>query len=418
MHVFTIYILLSIFSGFLSLFYLLIGFLSKPKNNFDKKSMYSIKDLTIIVPVYKEPTSRIKKILNRYKEKVKLIFSIDERDPNLRQIVKILKDENVSYVISKKGKKTAIKTALSKISTPLVGLLDADSMVSLKSLNKLISKIDDSVGGIAPRVKVYKVKKPAFYYFKFFVLLSDFSNRFAPQDKAPILFGNFSIYKSNLLRKFFKKRIKYEIGDDKEIPDFILSLKKKVIIDYGSEVYTYPPKNWKKFYRILVRWNRAGYIFAIKRLFNGLAFYRGYRYTFNAIFIVMFPILSIILTILGAYINFNSIIMHGLILAHSLNLRIVTFQMFGRAELRLSKVIIHITGIRFDQARFISKLVILLTRISSILYIVLLLNITLAIKEIKRIKEFLYALIALPILSAATLYSLFTLYNVNSWESK
>jgi cellulose synthase/poly-beta-1,6-N-acetylglucosamine synthase-like glycosyltransferase len=416
MHLYSVYVALSLLASIISILYFLIGFPSNQKANIKKVNKYDIEDLTLIVPAYKEPMRSIRDIVRRYKGKVKIIFALSRNDPQLKAISRYLYSAGVKFIISGKGKKRAIKRALKEVNTPLVGLLDADSRISIQAIRLLLSKIDDSIGGIAPSVRPYKSKRPAFYYYKFYSLLADFNNRFAPADKAPILYGNFAIYKTELIKKFFRQQISHAIGDDKELPDFVLKRNKKAVIDRSVYVYTYAPNNWKQFYKMLLRWSRANFIISFERILNGLAMKRGLRYVFNVLFAILFPVITLILTITSFYINTHRIIF---LLSHAVSFKVYFTRSFTKTQLTITRIILHIDPqLEIHTAKLLGKILFWFSKLSSLLYVFLVINVLFAIREIKRVKEALYALAAIPIMTGAALHALFTLWKVNSWESK
>lgn len=271
-------------TDFLFMLYITILIINNIRNRgikLERSNEYSLKDITIIVPIKNEKRENVEQILNTLGKKVKLIFVGESAFP-IKGLVKV-----------KAGKKEKMIIGANIVNTPLVGFLDSDSIVSISSIKRAITYFSRGVGGVSGVVLPKKSNKPSYYYSKLYYKLSDFINRgVAPIHKAPILNGNFAVYRTNLVREALKSISNRNIGDDKELPNYLIKHGYKAVYARDISIYTDTPDNWRRFLWQVIRWNQAALMNYIDSIKGKIIHKRGISF-------VSAVIISLALMILG-----------------------------------------------------------------------------------------------------------------------
>ncbi|MEM3828776.1 MAG: glycosyltransferase [Conexivisphaerales archaeon] len=219
-------------------------------------------DLTIIIPVKGEKKSNLERIKRTYSGKIKFVF--------------VGRCRVKPYIYDSGTKKESLKRGLSTVRTPLVGFLDSDSIVSIEDVKRAISYFSDQVGGVSGRVFHFKSSKPSFFYSSFYYRLSEAINYGSSlMNKAPILNGNFAIYRTELAKEAFEHMPKGRLGDDRQLPNYIISKGYHAILAKDVSIYTDVPANWKRFLNQIVRWNKSSIYNSFSLIRTGNVLDRG-----------------------------------------------------------------------------------------------------------------------------------------------
>ena len=244
-----IIIYVSVFIGFFTLTFYLLGFISR------KREIPKLKELpqvSIIIPAYNEEETLEKTVesavaLNYPKNKFEILIVDDGSRDRTLEIAKTLakKYENVRAFTKKNGgKASAMNLGIKKSRGEIVISFDADSMVVKEALIKMVPYFaDPKVMCVTPALKVWKPKGilqrvQAIEYDLGIFLRKAFSNI----NTVHVTPGPFSAYR----KEFFEQYGGYEVGnitEDMEIAMRIQSLNKEYRIENCIEavVYTVAP---------------------------------------------------------------------------------------------------------------------------------------------------------------------------------
>ncbi|MCW1292523.1 MAG: glycosyltransferase [Candidatus Rehaiarchaeum fermentans] len=319
MHPFWLIYFLSNRTSFLvSLFfliYIVILIINNLRNNFIKiehSSKYDLKDLTLIIPVRNEKKENLERIKKTYNNKIKFYFVGDAR-------VK-------PYIYNIGSKKENLKKGLELVDTELVGFLDSDSIVSIEDIKKAISYFSEKVGGVSGRIFPIKSKKPSYFYSNFYYRLSDFINYGSSLlNKSQILNGNFAIYRTDIVKKAFDEISSRNIGDDKELPNYLISSGYDAVLAKDVKIYTDIPTNWKKFLKQVVRWNKSYILNNFSLISSGKDRERGILFSL----VIGISLTLLFLTPFSIFLSLVkfSLIFSHLILSHGLDGKFILFLM-------------------------------------------------------------------------------------------
>lgn len=277
------------------------------KKDSHNSSKFSLSDVTAIIPVYKEDHNIFEKVIESVASLG--IDFIVVGDGSLEPYKTITENHHGKFIhiSERKGKRYAIAEGIKYVNSPLVMLLDSDTIISKDSLIKLVSSFDDSVGGVSPNIRVFegdRAKSYATYYAEFFERLSEIINRAVSYfGNSIILSGQCVIYKTNLIKpyvmskEFLEPRLfgkKIVISDDRDLTDYIIKRGYRALKVYDVFVYTKPPKNIKIFTKQVVRWTRANYLTFLREIIDGSVSKRGTLYVFNSIYTNLLPVFALL----------------------------------------------------------------------------------------------------------------------------
>lgn len=218
---------------------------------------------TIIVPCWNEESTVSKTIhslldLEYPKDKLKIIIVDDGSTDNTWDVIQKFKGNPQIEVYSKPngGKYTALNFGLSKVTSDLVGCLDADSYVHKDALKTIVAYFQDKeVMAVAPSVKLWQPKgvlqllQRVEYGFGIFT-----RKMFHYMNAVYITPGPFSIFRTEV----FQKIGGYAHAHNTEDIEICLRMQKnhfKIVHAHSAEVYTVAPNTLPKLLKQRVRWS-------------------------------------------------------------------------------------------------------------------------------------------------------------------
>lgn len=219
--------------------------------------------VTIIVPCWNEEktvSATVHSLLNLDypKDKLKIIIVDDGSTDNTWQVIQKFKNKKQIEIYHKEngGKHTALNFALERITSDLVGCLDADSFVDKDALRNTIVYFEDKeIMAVTPSVKIWKPKniiemiQKVEYAWGIFVrkMLSYIGAMYVTP-------GPFSIFR----REVFEKLGGYRHAHSTEDMEMAMRLQAnhyKMVNSHNSMVYTVAPDALRKLYRQRTRWS-------------------------------------------------------------------------------------------------------------------------------------------------------------------
>ena len=221
--------------------------------------------VTIIVPCWNEEKTVSKTIysllsLDYPKNKLKIMIVDDgSTDRTWDNIQKFRNNPQIEMHHKENGGKyTALNFGLSKLTTELVGCLDADSFVHKDALKNIVTYFQNKeIMTVTPSVKLWQPKGPLQLLQKVEYGFGIFTRKmFHYMQAVYITPGPFSIFR----KEVFDKLGGYEHAHNTEDIEIALRMQKngyKIAHAHNAFVYTVPPNNLRKLLKQRVRWSHG-----------------------------------------------------------------------------------------------------------------------------------------------------------------
>ncbi|MBA3732923.1 glycosyltransferase family 2 protein [Patescibacteria group bacterium] len=235
----------------------------KAEENMVSEGIIDYPSVTIIVPCWNEEYTVSKTIfslldLNYPKDKLKITIIDDGSTDNTWQKIQEFKNHPQIDIHTKVngGKHTALNYGISKLTTDLVGCLDADSYVDKEALMQIVPYFKDKeTMAVAPSVKLWEPKGPLQLLQKVEYGIGIFTRKmFHYMQAVYITPGPFSIFR----REVFEKLGGYEHAHNTEDIEIALRMQKngyKIVHAHNAVVYTVAPSTMKKLLKQRIRWS-------------------------------------------------------------------------------------------------------------------------------------------------------------------
>lgn len=268
--------------------------------------------VTIIVPCWNEEKTVGKTIhsllnLDYPKDKLKIMIVDDGSKDNTWEVVQKFRNNPQIELHTKEngGKYTALNYGLSKLTTDLVGCLDADSYVHKDTLKKIVYYFQDKeTMAVAPSIKLWEPKSILQLLQKIEYGFGIFTRKmFQYMNAIYITPGPFSIFRKEVFENLGPYRHAHNT-EDIEIALRMQENNYKIVHAHNAFVYTVPPNTVRKLLKQRVRWSH-GFIQNAK----------DYRYMFFkkkygnvGMFILPMAVISIISVIFISSVSIFSIL--------------------------------------------------------------------------------------------------------------
>ncbi len=251
------------FEVFLLITYFESRLFIKKENDRIAKGVSSYPSVTIIVPCWNEESTVSKTVysllaLDYPKDKLKIMVVDDGSTDGTWQAVQEFSDNPQIQLHTKEngGKFTALNYGLSKLTTDLVGCLDADSYVEKDALKKIVTYFQDAeTMAVAPSIKLWEPKTVLQLLQKVEYGFGIFTRKmFHYMHAIYITPGPFSIFR----REVFDKLGPYKHAHQCEDIEIALRMQKngyKIAHAHTAYVYTVPPKTLPKLLKQRIRWS-------------------------------------------------------------------------------------------------------------------------------------------------------------------
>ncbi len=219
--------------------------------------------VTIIVPCWNEEKTVSKTInsilnLDYPKDKLKIMVVDDGSIDSTWEVVQKFRNNKQVELYTKEngGKHSALNFGISKLTTDLVGCLDADSYVHKDTMNKIAVYFEDrKTMAVAPSIKLWNPTNPLQLLQKVEYGFGIFTRKvFQYLNAIYITPGPFSIFR----KEVFENLGGYRNAHNTEDIELALRMQKngyKIAHAHNAYVYTVPPRNIKTLLKQRVRWS-------------------------------------------------------------------------------------------------------------------------------------------------------------------
>ncbi|KND50208.1 MAG: biofilm PGA synthesis N-glycosyltransferase PgaC [Parcubacteria bacterium C7867-003] len=250
------------------IFILITYFENRKEIKAEKRAQANVKlkkypSVTIIVPCWNEQNTVSKTIhsllnLDYPKDKLKIMVVDDGSTDRTWSVVQKFAGNSQIELYTKEngGKFTALNYGISKLTTDLVGCLDADSYVHKDSMKKIALYFEDKeTMAVAPSIKLWQPRNVLQLLQKVEYGFGIFTRKmYHYMNAIYITPGPFSIFR----REVFEKLGGYEHAHNTEDIQIALRMQKngfKIAHAHDAVVYTVPPETIKKLLKQRVRWS-------------------------------------------------------------------------------------------------------------------------------------------------------------------
>jgi len=283
------------------IYYLINSYLSlNYKDDHTNGNKSSAKDVTIVVPVYKENVSTFNKCINAIaKQGCKFIVVGDSSNEPYRSIVE--KNKGIFIWNEKRGgQRKAIATGMRLVDTAYVMIMDSDTVIPAHAVKSMLSKFGRDVGGVGTSISITPNGKWVSYSAEFFQRAKEIvSKAMAHSGTVFVISGRCGMFRTGLVKPFLISKEfsgskifgrKNIIAEDQHLTSHVIKSGYRAVIDYETKVFTDSQENFRLFFYQLVRWAKGGYLFFFKELSDGSYAKKGALYSFETFYIYLLPI--------------------------------------------------------------------------------------------------------------------------------
>ncbi|MEM0304331.1 MAG: glycosyltransferase [Saccharolobus sp.] len=449
-----LYLLISILVSISTILYITftlpLAFTYKPKTT---QSSVNKKDITVLIPVYKEDKKIFRDVINSVKKQgLKIIVVGDGCEEPYKKIT-----ESSGGLFIKlprnMGKRRAIREGFKYVKTPYVLLLDSDTILPENAVEILASKLNDQIVAVSPEVSVIRGKsKVAYSVAEMMQRLREISYRALARFGSIVsLNGQCILAKSEVIRPLIESeefdsvrlwKFRTILGDDRQITNYIYQKGFKAMVVRDVVVKTKAPDNLNGLLKQLIRWYRSNNFFLIKELTDGTLFKKGFFYMFTILYWYTLPLLT-----LANYSLYTEIILRNIVTHWNIFVRIITKDPVRFIEYMIVRKIDNVLninllpkdhkfdkivtpihhiiphklylfpngqmGIGIDFFHYFYIFHNLIGEVSSIASIIMILSILVYTR--KSVREFVSGLLAFPLMFVADVFALLTIWKQNKW---
>lgn len=264
----------------------------------NKNTLKKYPSVTIMVPCWNEEKTLSKTIhsllnLDYPKDKLKIMIIDDGSTDKTLQVAKKFESKKQVEIYHKEngGKHTALNFGLTKVTSDLVGCLDADSYVDKDALKNIVRYFDDKeTMAVTPSVKVWQPKTIIQMIqkveYSWGILIRKMFSYLGALYVTP---GPFSIFRKEVFTNLGGYRHAY-LTEDMEMAVRMQSNHYKIANAHDAVVLTVAPDSLKKLYKQRLRWTYG----FIKNVFDYRHLFFKTEYGNLGIFILPMASLSIL----------------------------------------------------------------------------------------------------------------------------
>ncbi len=227
-----------------------------------KRGVKKYPTVTIMVPCWNEELTISKTIhsllnLDYPKNKLKIIIIDDGSTDNTWEIIQKFKNKEQIEIYHKEngGKYTALNFGLTKVTSELVGCLDADSYVDKDALKNIVTYFQDKkTMAVIPSIKIWQPKTIVQLIQKVEYIWNIFIKKILSYIGAIyVAHGAFSIFRKEVFENLGGYRFAHQT-EDMEMALRMQSNHYKIVISHDAYVYTVAPSTVRKLYKQRLRW--------------------------------------------------------------------------------------------------------------------------------------------------------------------
>lgn len=265
---YSIFLYFSLFTSLFFEVFLLITYLEvreeiKREDIMTARVPKSYPSVTVVVPCFNEEktvAATVKSLLHLDypRSKLSLILVDDGSNDGTWRSLQKFKNHPQVRILRKEngGKHTAVNLALEKVTTELVGCLDADSFVTTNALKKIVPYFDDTtVMAVTPSIKIHEPQNMLQHIQKTEYSWSIFLRRMLSSLGALYVTpGPFSIFRTRVFHELggYKKA---HMTEDMEMAMRMQKNHYKIVNSHGAHVYTVAPHRLAALVKQRVRWS-------------------------------------------------------------------------------------------------------------------------------------------------------------------
>ena len=284
--------------------------------------------VTIIVPCWNEEKTVSATVnsllhLNYPKDKLKIMIVDDGSTDNTWNVIQKFKNKKQVEMYHKEngGKHTALNFGLEKLTTDLVGCLDADSFVDKDALKHTVVYFEDKeTMVVTPSIKIWKPKNVIELIQKVEYAWGIFVRKMLSYMGAMYVTpGPFSIFRREVFEKLGGYRHAY-LTEDMEMAMRLQANHYKIANSHNTLVYTVAPDALRKLYKQRLRWtygfikNAIDYKYLFfKKEYGNLGIFvlpMASISIFSAIYILSMSVFSFLRSIFHELIKINTVGLH------------------------------------------------------------------------------------------------------------
>lgn len=364
--------------------------------------------VTIVIPVHREDPSLFRRCLAAAARQgaARVVVVGDGCDHPYRELAR---EAGATFrrLSSRGGKKRALALGLEEVETPYVLFLDSDTILPPGGVMELLAEFQPGVGGVGANLRVSLDGRFSAYCAEFVerareVVLRAMSSR----GSVMLLDGACAMYPTDLIRPFVRSSAFLDLtiwgrptplGDDWLLTGHVLRQGLRVKKAYGVSAWTRAPPTLGGFVKQNVRWARSGWIRFGRDLRDGTLRRAGSFFAFEMVATYLLPLVS--LTAFAARIPF----LHR------------PQDWFASP---LSPFLAGALGLRSWPAHAPWALVLrgVVQGVELLAVAGFVLTVVRNLRE-EKWKVALGGLVATPVLFAATIYGLFTVWRVPDWRN-
>ncbi|CAC12002.1 membrane bound polysaccharide synthase related protein [Thermoplasma acidophilum] len=401
--------------GLISSFYYIVNSYNsmkyRRKHNDKSGDDFTAKDVTIVMPVYKEDPIVFEESVASASQQGSQVYVLgDDCDEPYKSIAE---KHGCAFirVSPHRGKRGILSYSMKIVKTPLVMFLDSDTVLDHGAVEDMIKYLEEDVGGVGTNISIFRNGHPVSYTSEFVERVREvIFKSMSRKSSVMVLDGRCALYRTNLVMPFLTSREfqdntvmgkKSVLGDDRQLTSYIIRSGYRAVKDYDVYARTYQYSSFKKFFKQQIRWGRVGWTYFFKDIASGSARKAGPLYTFNLIYMYLLPIFTAVIGIMT--------LIYVLPHIHILFYGVIPSM---RADPYLIHRIVrdHRVPLLFVARSFVD----FLTSASAVIFGV---SISTTMKG-EKAKVFAYGSIGLLMMFVSTIYALFTFYKQDRWLTR
>ncbi len=366
----------------------------------------------MIIPVYKEDENIFRSVISSVsKQNSEFIVFGDSCEEPYKSITREYGGKFV-HMVKHAGKRGIMSVAINYVETPLVMFVDSDTILPEGSESDMLLYFSEKVGGVGSNISIYNNGRGVSQSSEFVERVREVLFRaLSKSGSVMVLDGRCVIYRTDVVRpfltseEFIENRVfgkKSILGDDRQITSYIIRSGYKAVKDYDVKVTSFQYNSYKKFFRQQIRWARVGWTYFFIDLRRGTARKAGSLYTFDLIYTYLLPVMTIafsILTLITLLPHLSFIVTNVILGSHTLLPAVHRYA--GRDH-------------NFAWIFLVHSLSTLLNLVGVTAF-----GVTISFNMKKgKLRTFAYGAIALVMLEASTIYSLFTVFKQGKWMTR
>ncbi|MGH7607760.1 MAG: glycosyltransferase, partial [Gemmatimonadales bacterium] len=239
--------------------------------------------LTVVVPVYDEDPAVFRRALDSWvvNEVDEIICVIDETDVACRRIA--LQRPVTLIVTSVPGKRDALRVGWEAASTPLVALVDSDTIWATDVARQVMMPFADArVGAVGTRQSVLEPRSvwqhlnDMYLDYRYF---DEIASQTVVGRAVSCVSGRTAVYRRDLLLRhsdaFMNERflgVPCMSGDDKRLTTLVLEGGQRTVLQRSARVWSTFPTDMRSFLRQRLRWARNTWRSDLRALGRGWVF--------------------------------------------------------------------------------------------------------------------------------------------------